>query len=662
MGSRILTPLAGEEIQEHPFLTYDFEWYPETPDNVRNGRAYQIRVASFYDGTKHVGFAHPSFADPRVSKSGDPVGAFLDTLLTPKYAGYRFYAHWGGIADALYLFRAIHDRRLQTRIVVNGSAAAIILIESCPYECEEACKHKRYRWTFVDSSFLFRFSLKKLAQLMGMSKGGEEGLSWETEDDTKLTTYNFLDNEILYKAIDRLQGIVNDMGAQMGMTMASTSMDLFRRCYLRRDITTPDQDNAFSKKAYYASRVEPYRFHMAKGYAYDVNSSFVYSMTFPLPGSPVAEQWGSLPKPGALYIADVDIEIPEMYLPPLPYRHTDGRIFFPTGRWSGVYTSVDIELALAVGATVHAVRRVVLYEERHDLKNFAEDVYAKRMEASDKFLYTAIKLLGNGAYGKFGESEEKDEYLMHPKSTLCERHYKLTKKGTLVCCSHAKHDCPVCYEECDCMAMIAPGIWKFGNVREVQHRHTQIGAFITSIARRTLYQGQYAYQEHLHYSDTDCVHLSCTMTPENKRGHLDHTPSNSDQLGGFKLEGERTEMIYIAPKIYGGKDGKGDPLIAAKGFRVGGKVMSPVKGREVYSDESVQKFKDLVDGKPVFDSHMVRPREYLSRMHEVERPYDVKVGAAGKRLQLGQRPKRKRVGENETAPWSVAELLKGDPW
>lgn len=664
MSARILTPLTGQEIQEHPFLAYDFEWHPETPASIANGTAYRIRVASFFDGSKHVGFAHKDFQDSRVTKCDDPVATFLATLLVPKYAGYRFYAHWGGIADVIYLFRKIHDLKLQTRVVVNGSAAAIVLIEACPHECEGACKHKRYRWTFVDSSFLFRFGLKKLAQLMGMKKGGDEGLSWETENDTDLTTYNFGDNEILYQAIQRLQTIVNGMGAQMGMTMASTSMDLFRRQYLKGDIVTPDPDNLFSKQAYYASRVEPYRFHMAKGYAYDVNSSFVYSMTFPLPGSPIAEQWNRLPPTGsALYIADVDVEVPDMYLPPLPYRHTDGRIFFPTGKWSGVYTSVDIELAIEVGCKVTAVRRVVLYEERDDLKDFAEDVYAKRMEASaDKFLYTSIKLLGNGAYGKFGESEEKSEYLMHPRTTLCERHYMMTKRGTIICNAHHEHECERCYAACECMTMISPGIWKFDNVREVQHRHTQIGAFITSIARRTLYQGQYAYQEHLHYSDTDCVHLSCTMTPENKRGKLDHTPSNSDQLGGFKLEGERTEMIYIAPKIYGGKDGKGDPLIAAKGFRVGGKIMNPDKGREVYSADSVGKFQDLIAGKPVFDSRMVRPKEFLSRLHEVERPYEVKVGANGKRLQLGSRPKRKRTGDNSTWPWSVEELLKGDPW
>lgn len=664
MSTRTLTPLSSDDIKEHPFLVYDFEWHPETPESIRDGKAYQIRVASFYDGKRHTSFAHKNYNDLRPSKSDDPIAAFLDCLLIPKFSGFRFYAHWGGIADVLYLFRKIHDRRYPTKIVVNGSSAAILLIESCPQGCRGACKHKRYKWSFVDSSFLFRFGLKKLGELIGMKKGGDAELSWSTENDTELTTYNEQDNVILYTAIQRLQSTVNGMGAQMGMTMAATSMDLFRRGYLKNDIATPDTDNAFSKQAYYASRVEPYRFHMAKGYAYDVNSSFVYSMTFPLPGSPQKEQIGTLPAlgQGDLFIADVDIEVPDMYLPPLPYRHDDGRIFFPSGKWRGVYTSVDIELALQVGCKVNAVRRVLHYEQRSDLKSFADDVYAKRMEASDKFLYTSIKLLGNGAYGKFGESEEKSEYLMHPPTTLCERHWMFSRKGTCVCVEHGDHDCPACYAACSCMTMISPGIWKFENVREIQHRHTQIGAFITSIARRTLYQGQYSYQKHLHYSDTDCLHLDAPMLPEHKTGNLEHTPANSNDLGGFKLEGERTCMIYVAPKIYGGKDGKGDPLLAAKGFRVGGKIFDKLKGREVFSDESVEKFRALVAGEPVFDTRMVRPKEYLGRLHQIERPYDVKVGAEGKRLRLGSRPKRKRTGENETWPWSVRELLENAPW
>lgn len=658
MSARVLTPLRDGSPTQKDFLAYDFEWWPETPETIADGRAYRLRIASFFDGKRHVSFAHHGFADPRPFKSENPIVKFLDVLLRPKYSGYRFYAHWGGIADNLFLFQAIHDLGYATKIIVNGSSAAIILVESCGRGCKEACSHKRHTWTFVDSSFLFRFGLAKLAKLLGMKKGGDGETTWETESDTDLCTYNQHDNAILYEALRRMLGVSDDMGARLGMTMAATSIDLFRRRYLKDDISTPDVDNDFSKRAYYASRVEAYRFSMPHGYAYDVNSSFVYSMTFPLPGSPIAEDYGVLPKKG-LYIADVDVSVPDMYLPPLPYRDTDNRLFFPTGDWSGVFTSVDIELALRVGCKIRGVRRVLTYEERDDLGDFARDVYAKRIEASDKFLYTAIKLLGNGAYGKFGEAEEKTEYLMHPTSTLCERHYYTSRKGGVKCVEHKKADCKACYAACSCLVQISPGIWRYDNRREIQHRHTQIGAFITSIARRTLYEGQYSYAHLLHYSDTDSLHLSGRMCPENHRGHLTHTDANSDVLGGFKFEGERRDMTYVAPKIYGGKDEKGDPLLAAKGFRIGGKTFDASLGREVYSKEAQERFAAIVRGDAVEDSRMVRPKEYLSKLDRVTRPYDVPIGVYGKKLSLLNRPKRKGLGNNNTRPWTVEEIRDG---
>lgn len=666
MSARILRPLDSQAVGPRPFLTYDFEWFPETPETVANRTAYKIRIASAYDPQKDkaFSFAHSDFDDPRPIKSADPVDAFIKALLVPRYSGFRFYAHWGGISDTLYLFRKIYDLNLPTKIVVNGSAAAIITVNRCSRDCRvPKCKHRKYDWTFVDSSFTFRFGLARLAELMGLRKGGDAGTSWNTQNDRELTDYNYLDNFILSEAITKVQSTVNDMGANLGLTMSATSIDLFRRRYLKDSIATPKEANDFAKLSYYASRVEPYKFQMKSGHSYDVNSSFVFSMTHTLPGSPLFESHGKLPDDmQGMWIADCDVEVPEMYLPPLPYRSPrDGRIFFPTGKWSSVFTSVDLELALSVGCKVGAVRRVIHYESREDLKSFAEDVYAKRMASADKFSYTVYKLTGNGAYGKFGESEEKVEYLMRPLSTFCDIHYKIVR-GAPFCRAHGAIGCKVCHAACGCMTLVSPGVWRFNSLREIQHRHTQIVAFITSIARRTLYQGQYTYQDYLHYSDTDCLHLSGKIGELPRYGSLSHMPVDGKLLGGFKHEGERRNMSYAAPKIYGGEDGNGDPILHAKGFRVGGKTFDIEKGREVYGPKAVERFRAIIAGKPVFDSRMVRPKEYLSksRFLNIARPYEVSIGENGKRLQLSNRPKRKQTGPNETRPWSITELLDDD--
>jgi hypothetical protein len=692
MAARTLTPLSSDAVGPRPFLVYDFEWFPETLETRANRTAYKIRIASVYDPQKDetYSFAHPDYNDPRATKSADPIAAFVKALLVPRYSGYRFFAHWGGIADVLYLFRAFFDLGVPIGIVVNGSSASIVKIKHCARKCgKKGCKHRRYEWTFVDSSFLFRVALSKLGDLLGMKKGGDGEISWNTEIDTDLTDYNLIDNKILARALDEMQKVVNNLGANMGLTMSATAIDLFRRRYLKEPISTPEEANDFAKEAYYASRVEGYKYTMAEGESYDVNSSFVYSMTHTLPGSPISESYGKLPTDlKGMWIADCDVEVPPMYLPPLPYRNKkDGRIFFPVGKWSAKFTSVDIELALSVGCKVTAVRKVIHYEERTDLKDYAEAVYAQRMALVPdkgqewppmaKFLYELIKLLGNGAYGKFGETEEKVEYLINPEFTHCQRHYGISPTSGPYCLAHGKRVCKKCETICDCMTLVTPGIWRYKNKREIQHRHTQVVSFITSIARRTLYQGQHAFMKALHYSDTDCLHLDCKMADENRSTDMKHEPVDGKKLGGFKHEGGLRKMVYIAPKIYGGEDHKGDPILRAKGFRIGGKVFQCVCGMEKlakllgcvaapkahakgcgirFLQSSVEKFRAIIDGRPVYDSRMVRPKQYLKLFQTVPRPFDVVVGIDGKRLRLQNRPKRKQIGPNESTPWTIEEL------
>jgi hypothetical protein len=642
MASRILKPLSAPG-KRRPFGVYDFEWWAANSGDAEYDAYRESRGKKPYD------FRIGAYLDERGSRLFTTVNDFLQTILTPAYEGRLLFGHWSGTSDILFLLYPLLERKdLRTSIMMNGSSAAIVRVE----------QGKR-KWTFVDSSFLFRMSLAEIGKKIGTKKGGDGdgGLGWKERDDEALARYNLRDCEVLYKAIDDFQTLANGMGARMGLTMSATSVDLLRRRYLKDAIATPEHLNDFASAAYFASRVEVYKPHLPMGHYYDVNSSFPYAMTFPLPGGPIRESMGALPKRG-LYIAECEVTVPESYLPPLPYR-LGQRLFFPFGTWRGTFTSVDLDLAREMGCEVQKVGKVVEYEERHDFADFANDVYSRRM-ASDGFMKLAFKLLGNGCYGKMNESEEKVELLINPPHTFCPDHFRETPNALpglgIVCVEHGDHDCKKCLWGCDCLSLYAPNVWQKKVKRELPHRHVAVAAFIVAIARRTLYRGQLENAHNLHYSDTDSLFLSDTMT---------HRVGKA--LGDFKHEGKVSDMLFVCPKVYGGKDENGDPILHAKGFSLGKKHYDPSKGRSVYPPEVVARYEQIIAKDPVYGSHMVRPREYLRTLGDLR---DVPIGSAGKRLQLLDRPKRAFTTthmdgpvaypwerSNDTRPWHVSELL-----
>jgi hypothetical protein len=192
---------------------------------------------------------------------------------------------------------------------------------------------------------------------------------------------------------------------------------------------------------------------------YDINSSFPFAMTFPLPGN-LSGFRTTLPEDDSdacIYLANVTIEVPDMYLPPLPYRK-EGRVFFPTGKWRSWFTSTDIRLALREGATIHRVHEVYTFESFMDFKGYADVIYNLRSEATTPFRKLILKYLLNSLYGKAAESILKQEMLINPT--------ELDRKK---------------------MQMLQPGVWLQEKEATIAHRHVAVSTIITAIARRTLY-------------------------------------------------------------------------------------------------------------------------------------------------------------------------------
>ena len=612
----------------------------------------QLRLAGYYDQQP----VDESDEEPVMQERYEvfkTVADLVEFMMVREHRGMWFFAHAGGLSDmefvldellnqikeqlaanrrSMAVFDGNNQKREETvlgydpqgatwniKAAFSGSSAILIHVSK-----------GKNTWHFVDSYWLFRDKLSKIGESIGIKKVDED--KRRTPEETRryyadtplseLIPYNKVDCEILWKAVAEFEREVVSLGGQLQQTIASTAMNLFRRAFLHQTIYTSEVANQIALKSYFASRVEVFERSVEDFNIYDINSSFPYSMTFPLPGN-ICAMGTSLPEEDSdscLYVADVTIEVPDMEIPPLPFRTPkDSRVFFPTGRWRSWFTSTDIRLALREGCTLHKVHECYQYEPFDDFSRYATEIYALRSASKTPFRKLLLKYLLNSLYGKMAESIVKQEMLINPSEEELER---------------------------DKLQMLQPGVWLKEKEASIAHRHVIVSSIITSLSRRHLYD--YAKMcldqgKPIYYCDTDSIASKADLPVDDKK------------LGMLKLEKRMHWAEFVAPKIYRGegeelKNGvwKAVRLARAKGFSLG------------KFDDPVEMLGRIIDGEQVGVQTMVRMRElYRASSGGVAEsaPYEQLVIKALTQRMLS---KRYQYPDGSTRAWTVGEIASGD--
>lgn len=623
----------------------------------------QLRLAGYYDHEAE------NTDDDEAPEQVERYSCFrtikdlIKHILVRENRGNWFFAHAGGLADMQFVLddllteiknqAGINGNRSTTTYSPDGSKKSVEMkseswkIKASFSGSSAIIVHViqgKNAWHFCDSYWLLRDKLSSIGKAIGIKKGdSDEAKAWMSErfgrqitDFDELTQkektifytelpfdilrdYNKTDCEILWKAVKQFEDEIIGLGGQLQQTIASTAMTLFRRSFLKQEIFTSERLNQLSMESYFASRVEVLARNAEDFFIYDINSSFPYSMTFPLPGNLTGYQ-KTLPEDDSdscIYLANVTMEVPEMHMPPLPYRK-DNRVFFPVGRWRSWFTSTDIRLALREGATLHKVHEVYTFEPFYDFAEYAKKIYKLRAEAKTDFRKLVLKYLLNSLYGKTAESTSKQEMLINPKTI-----------------------------DRSCMQMLQPGVWLSEKEATIAHRHVIVASVITSIARRTLYDFAkecYRQGHELYYCDTDSLATKASL------------PTDDKTLGMLKLEKKMDWAEFVAPKIYRGegyellRDGtwKEKQLNKAKGFSLGA-------GKQAF-----QKLDKIISGDRIGVQRMTRMRELYRTMVDGQyttAPFELLVVKA---LTFEMLSKRFHYPDGDTRPWSVSELKSGD--
>lgn len=251
---------------------------------------------------------------------------------------------------------------------------------------------------FIDSSSFFRGPLAALGKFMGLEK---------LEGDSQSVEYVIRDAQIPYQFITEFQdGLIDEEGVNLGVTIGQMAMDIYRRKYMtkKRQIT---YNSPNCLKAFYGGRVELFYLGILDGVTVtDINSCYpdvMRNCDYPetaniMPSTIGTHEFG---------IGKFTVTVPDdMLYPILPYKdEKSGRLFFPTGTFTGYWTYAEIRYAQSLGV-------IILDESEGEGTNsvcrpfvsFVDDYFEKKKQAKargDKANELRYKLWLNNLFGKW---------------------------------------------------------------------------------------------------------------------------------------------------------------------------------------------------------------------------------------------------------------------
>ena len=264
---------------------------------------------------------------------------------------------------------------------------------------------------FINNQQLFNVSLKSLGESIGCAK---QEIDLQAADDTKLLEYCRQDVEVMRQAWNAWMQyiVVNDLGP-FRMTAPSQAMAAYRTRFMQEPIYVHNdpRTTALERESYHGGRTECMFIGKWKGgdvYNLDVNSMYPHIMKqnkFPTKMRRYYKQIDlntfARVRAGYGYIVDATVRVSKPVLP----GQKEGRLIFPTGEISGVFTKPELENALRHGELL-SVRRCAVYDERYIFNDFVDFFYKSRVNfrksGNDAFAYVS-KLLLNSLYGKFAQ-------------------------------------------------------------------------------------------------------------------------------------------------------------------------------------------------------------------------------------------------------------------
>lgn len=464
-------------------------------------------VLGFYNGNDYLEFR--------------TLTKFFKFLQCTDLKSNKFFAHFGGKFDFLFLIRAIiKDKNwFIDEIIPRGSSMlSMRLIHKT--------LHKEFY--FYDSSALLSFSLKDLTNNFDVeTKKGEYDHSLNRPYNKELSEYLRSDCIGLYQVLKKFSEWPLIKKSGMATTIASQALRVFRT-YQEKILFMPSEyHNDFSRQSYYGGRVEIFKPLCEKTiYEYDVNSLYPFIMLshiYPVSCGIISRTY----KSDRLGIYECEVVSPKnLYVPCLGIL-SKNKYIFPLGSFRGVFTSAEIEYARSLGYKIKVLKGIYFKDSKNIFKEYVTDIYDIRLKSKPGSIDNIIaKLLLNSLYGRFGMNPEKENITFDLKKGVTP--YIEIKQGNR-----------------------QQEIYKEATMLD-SYINVAIASFVTSYARIHMHKLYMKCEKNLYYTDTDSIFTTQKM-------------ETSNELGALKLSGAYDSACFLLPKTYYLKS-KSKSKIAMKGF------------------------------------------------------------------------------------------------
>lgn len=457
---------------------------------------------------------------------------YLDWLFSDAFKGDVVFAHAGGRYDNRFLLEHVVRKGWDFRFHLTGGTIVILTINNGKRVIK-----------FGDSYRLMPDALEKIGQTVGLHKIDLNPNMIEELPFEDVLAYCYRDCEVVLKGLQSMRDTLCAQGGDFAFTLASIAARYLRRIPIdyykfakRKNGKWVARDDfikwdTLCYQAYYGGRCDIFWRGLIKGviYWYDIVSSYPASMRLLLPvyslgwkQPPKNKTYESLKKYFShTGISDCTVFVPHTeYITCLPVKSEDGRLIFPTGLVSGLWTNIELMRALELGYQFIDVRGQQRFEGAHLLKSFVDKFYQLRQKAkdvSDEFGSYAFKILLNSSYGKTVETVDRVSYLTGGEIV------RATEEG-------AKIEMTPC-----------AGVFMAKSEEIGAYRHSAMGAYITAYSRLRLFN--MAHELHsmgaeIYYMDTDSLMTNFQITTTGKG------------LGDWELVDVLSEIEILLPKVY----------------------------------------------------------------------------------------------------------------
>ena len=501
-----------------------------------------------------------------------------------KYNNYRIYLHNFSNFDAVFLFNVLSTLSDNLNTIINDGKFV---------DLKFSFAQDKYKIYFRDSLLMLPSSLKKLCKSFNVesktifpydfvcedliyknyvgpvpqfNKFSNISVSeyhdyckqfnndWSLKDET--IKYCVQDCKSLYLVLIKLfSENYKDCrtNGNEALTLPSLAFKNFKTKFLSSDVFIPNligEVYKFIKLGYRGGAVDVYKPYGKNIYRYDVNSLYPYimaSQAMPI-GLPTSFEGNEeniiniLNDKSKFSFIEVTVNCPDTVKAPLLLTKIDNKTIAPVGKWTGVYTSIEILRALELSYTFK-YHRGVYFTSKVIFKEYV-DFYYEMKKNSDKnsSAYALSKLMLNSLYGRFGMNPYQDvNAIVSPEQTIeLSKNNKINDVLPLENGKELINQTPINVDDFNsqtqCSVAIASAITSGARVHM---------SYLKNLDGYTLY-----------YSDTDSIDLDKPL-PDTFVG---------PDLGQMKLEHIFIEAVYLGPKMYGAITKK-DVIVKIKGLK-----------------------------------------------------------------------------------------------